>query len=215
MTNQEIANLISERIGPRPVPFESVRALCLEIYQDLGGTEDDEHFEDIYQLLLAIVPLAQGGGGGGGGVPIDDHNVSTRTAWSSSRIMFELENYALNSSLDDYATKNYVDSSLALKQDTLIAGDNITIQNNVISATGGGSLDPSNYYNKTQVDNKLALKADKTQLYSYATIANVNSSLATKQDTLIPGENITIVNNVISATGGGQPVDPSNYYTKS
>jgi hypothetical protein len=33
MTNQEIATLISERIGDRPVPFESVRATALEIYK--------------------------------------------------------------------------------------------------------------------------------------------------------------------------------------
>lgn len=42
----------------------------------------------------------------------------------------------------DYATKEYVDDTLAsglkTKQDTLIAGDNITIENNVISASISG-----------------------------------------------------------------------------
>lgn len=111
MTNTEIAQLINERIGDRPVPFESVRALALEIYQDLGGVENDENFEDIYAILLAIIPLAEGGGGGGS--RIDDNNVSTGTTWSSSKIVNELE---------DYATWDVVNTSLGLKQDTLIPG---------------------------------------------------------------------------------------------
>lgn len=40
--------------------------------------------------------------------------------------------------LSGYATKSEVTSGLAAKQDTLIAGNNITIEGNVISATGGG-----------------------------------------------------------------------------
>lgn len=59
MTNIEIATLISERIGTAPVPFESVRGLALEIYQELGGTESDENFEDIYEILVAILSLAE------------------------------------------------------------------------------------------------------------------------------------------------------------
>lgn len=40
---------------------------------------------------------------------------------------------------DGSITKNKIDSSvLEGKQDTLIAGDNITIVGNVISSTGGG-----------------------------------------------------------------------------
>jgi hypothetical protein len=33
MTNQEIATLISERIGDAPIPFDSVRALAIQIYE--------------------------------------------------------------------------------------------------------------------------------------------------------------------------------------
>ena len=36
------------------------------------------------------------------------------------------------------------------------------------------------------------------------------SVLATKQDTLIAGDNITIVGNVISSTGGGGGIYPSD-----
>ena len=55
MDNRPIAELISERIGPRPVPFEAVRTLALEIYHDLGGRGDDENFADIFEILLSIL----------------------------------------------------------------------------------------------------------------------------------------------------------------
>ena len=41
-------------------------------------------------------------------------------------------------SLDTLATKEALNNGLAAKQDKLTAGENITIQNNVISASGGG-----------------------------------------------------------------------------
>ena len=43
----------------------------------------------------------------------------------------------------DAGTKNYVDTIAATKQNTLTAGANITIENNVISSTGGGSNIPA------------------------------------------------------------------------
>lgn len=55
----------------------------------------------------------------------------------------ELENDAgyltEHQSLDTLATKEALNNGLAAKQDKLTAGENITIQNNVISASGGGS----------------------------------------------------------------------------
>ena len=45
---------------------------------------------------------------------------------------------------DGSITQQKIDASvLAGKQDTLIAGDNITIVGNVISSTGGGGIYPS------------------------------------------------------------------------
>lgn len=41
---------------------------------------------------------------------------------------------------ETYATKSAVSLMSQTKQDKLTAGDNITIQGNVISATGGGSV---------------------------------------------------------------------------
>ena len=299
MNNIEIANLILDRIGPRPVPFESVRELSLQIYHELEGQQPDESFNDVYEILLSILPLTHRG------ADIDDYNVSTGTTWSSSKITSVLEDYVtnndasvfltandvsnfvtndvMNSSLQNYYTKDEIDSSLynkadktelenyatlddistflvpndvsiyatieavnkglELKQDTLIPGNNITIQDNVISALGD-VFNASNYYTKAEVDASLNLKADKTELENYATKndvsafitkdaldgyateefvnsslgnyytkSEVNTSLGLKQDTLIAGNNITIENNVISATGGS--IDSSNYYTKA
>lgn len=45
-------------------------------------------------------------------------------------------------------------------------------------------------------------------------LEDLNNQVATKQNQLIAGDNITIENNVISASGNGSNVDLSNYYTK-
>ncbi|WP_338962170.1 hypothetical protein [Spiroplasma endosymbiont of Lasioglossum villosulum] len=55
----------------------------------------------------------------------------------------------------DYYTKLETNNLLDKKQNKLIAGTNINIdENNKISATGGG-IDPTNYYTKPEVDKKL------------------------------------------------------------
>ena len=380
MTNQEIANEILLRIGDRPVPFESVRGVALQIYHELEGQQPDESFNDVYEILLSILPLTHRG------ADIDDYNVSTGTTWSSNKITSVLEDYVtnndasvfitkealdgyateefvnsslgnyytksdastlfnpyntvtpnvtkpaarfikwnergqivgeaykaynkplsingvehttwradlvdfpsiyapttagttgqylvssgsgapvwkdlsddtsiyltandistfvteseladyatkndistfitendasvfltdedlvgyatesfVNSSLGNYYTKSEVNTSLGLKQDTLIAGNNITIENNVISATGSG-MDSSNYYTKAEVDASLNLKADKTQLEEYAKVVEltqVEYDALTTKDT----DTLYIITDAI-------PFDPSNYYTK-
>lgn len=71
----------------------------------------------------------------------------------------------------------------------------------------------SNYYTKsetsgaTQISTALASKADTATTY---TKTEVDTALASKQTTLTAGTNISIVDNVISATGGGSIViDPN------
>lgn len=93
-----------------------------------------------------------------------------------------------NSGENDYYTKEEIDEKL----DEIVAG---------------GEIDLSNYYKKSEVDNLLLAKADK-------------SELSTKQDTLISGENIKTINGNsllgsgdITITGSGD-VDLSNYYNK-
>ena len=112
MDNRQIAELISERIGPRPVPFEAVRTLALEIYHDLGGREDDENFADIFEILLSILPLTN---------LIDDTSIYLDKTWSS---------YKIDASI------NQVITTLDSKQDVLAAGQNIVITDNAIKAVG-------------------------------------------------------------------------------
>ena len=97
-----------------------------------------------------------------------------------------LEGYGIT----DCFNKVEIERLLNNKQDTLIAGDNITIKGNIISSTGGGgSID----------------------LSAYAKKEDVNTALRRKQDTLTAGENITIKNNVISSKGGSiYPPDMNN-----
>ena len=86
--------------------------------------------------------------------------------------------------IDDEVTKNStklvtskaIYEKLELKQDQLIPGDNITIQDNVISAAGN------------------------VDLSEYAKTEDVNEKLNTKQDTLIPGNGINIEDNKIDVT---------------
>lgn len=95
----------------------------------------------------------------------------------------------LNNSTDDYYTKEEIDQKL----DEIVAG---------------GEIDLSNYYKKSEVDNLLNNKANKSELTG-------------KQDTLISGTNIKTINNQ-SILGGGNidiqastgETDLSNYYTK-
>lgn len=102
--------------------------------------------------------------------------------------------YILNKpDLSVYATQ----TDLAGKQDTLTAGNNITITNNVISATAA----PQEQADWTQADSSAVdYIKHKPDLSQYAT----QQDLSGKQDTLTAGQNITITNNVISATAAPQ-----------
>lgn len=78
-------------------------------------------------------------------------------------------------SLDNYYNKTQTDNLLAGKQHTLTAGANITIENNVISATGSGEpADLTNYYTKTETNTLLNAKADNSSLATVATSGNYN-----------------------------------------
>jgi hypothetical protein len=110
------------------------------------------------------------------------------------------------------------------KQDKLTAGTNITIQNNVISASGGTQVQSDwNQSDTTAVDfiknkptipdtsNFLTINQwNKKELAIANALTELNeekadvSELDGKQDVLTAGQNITIQNNVISATGGTQ-----------
>ncbi|WP_342218880.1 hypothetical protein [Spiroplasma endosymbiont of Amphimallon solstitiale] len=87
----------------------------------------------------------------------------------------------------DYYTKQETNDLLDKKQDKLTAGTNITIKDNVISATSG-EVDPNNYYTKPEVDKKLEDKLDIDK-FSYAFTVNAlgieNPNLETTNKTIV------------------------------
>lgn len=78
------------------------------------------------------------------------------------------------------------------------AGDNVAWDGMTWDVLAG-TIDLGNYYTITQVDSRLADKADKATTYLKT---EVDSALATKQDTLISGTNIKTINSH-SILGGG------------
>lgn len=122
----------------------------------------------------------------------------------------DLSNYYTKSDIDWYTDDIYtiidnMDRWLQgleeIKQDKLTQGENIAIQDNVISAkdttyTGGDNVSISN-------ENVISVDLD-----DYVTQSALESVLDTKQDTLTAGDNVDITNNVVS-------VDLSDYATKT
>lgn len=97
--------------------------------------------------------------------------------------------------LSVYATKSELSEGLADKQDVLTAGDNISIVNNVISASFPEQVNAD--WESNSGKSEILHKPD---LSVYATKTEVSEDLADKQDVLTAGSNITIENNVISAS---------------
>lgn len=100
---------------------------------------------------------------------------------------------------DDEAIEIATKADLDAKQDKLTAGTNITIENNVISAAGGGADEVWIGSEEPTGDQTVWIDPTGSETAGLVTQAE----LANKQDKLTAGTNITIdSNNVISATGG-------------
>lgn len=122
----------------------------------------------------------------------------------------------------NYYDKTATDTLLATKQDaaTAFSGDYNDLTNkptipvvptNVSSfVNDAGYLTQhqslAEYYTKTQVDTALAGKVSQAEFDTKEEVIStaLNDLDTNKQDVLTPGSNITIQNNVISATGGTQ-----------
>lgn len=103
--------------------------------------------------------------------------------------------------------KNDINSLDTAKQDKLTAGENITIDNNVISATfKGEDIDLSNYYNKSEIDNMEQVVA--------ASLNDLNTRLGTKANTSDVYTKSEVDQAIDEAIAGGV-ADLTNYYTKS
>lgn len=133
--------------------------------------------------------------------------------------------------LDDCQTITEMQTEIEGKQDALTAGQNITIENNVISASGeeytaGQNIQIENGVisatdttysagHNVSIDQNNEISVDLSNYYDKGEvdtkIQTVETEVSGKQDALTAGNNITIENNVISAN---EP-DLSNYYTKS
>lgn len=174
-----------------------------------------------------------------GDISLDELNVASKN--DLNKVISDLEDVAsdiptseniqdkIDDSLKNYATKDEVNN----KQDKLISGDNIkTINGKSILGEGnitiqgeGGNIDLSEYITKTELDKKGYLTSipseyiTETELNDkdYATNTTVNS----KQDKLVSGDNIKTINGYSLlgsgniAIGGGGSTDLSNYYTKT
>lgn len=113
-----------------------------------------------------------------------------------------------NPSAKDYISTltNMVEALEKSKQDTLIAGQNITIVDNVISATGGqGGYEPDRSTIVLDGKQRLSVNDYVSASAVQGSVALLQQSItnldAKKQDTLTAGQNITIRDNVISASG--------------
>lgn len=131
--------------------------------------------------------------------------------------------------------KNDINSLESDKQDKLTAGENITIDNNVISAT----IDLSNYYNKSEIDNmeqvvassindlnsRINAKPDASDVYTKseieqmkqvvdASLNDLNTRLGTKANTSDVYTKSEVDQAIDEAIAGGV-ADLTNYYTKS
>lgn len=139
--------------------------------------------------------------------------------------------------LSNYYTKGESDGKYQLKGDYVTSAqmsaytyDKQTIDDKIAQ---GGSFDPTQYYNKTATDALLAEKADLSGLTSHTANTTVHVTSAEKNTwnnksdfsgnyndltnkptihTYSAGTGIDITNDVISVTGGSQPVDA---YTKA
>lgn len=218
-SNLELAQEISARIGNEPIPFESVSGLCYQIYEELGGTR--ENYDDVYSILLDILPLTN---------LIDDTVTTTNKTWSSSKISNEISGVIndTDASTDTTYSSNKIDTLLSGKQGTLIAGQNIIINGNTISAvidagfsvevvqslptTGEtntiyfvpilGGVNPDVYDEYMYINNAWEkIGNTSVDLSNYYNKTETDTLLAGKQGTLTAGNNIDITNNVIKAVG--------------
>ena len=164
MTNREMAQTISARIGNSPVPFDSVYSISLQIYNELGG--EPAQFDSVYSILLEILPLISGGGISS--KVIDDNSIVLDKTWSSSKINSEIESLA-GAANSEIITKETVDFKfvnelpVSGEDDELVVikGDN---QDTLYKYVSG------EWVEQTPDANILYFDVENEALYSYVTV---------------------------------------------
>jgi hypothetical protein len=160
---------------------------------------------------------------------ISSGNITGRTSSTISAPTITASSALLYGSTNVATKIGELETSLNGKQPTLVAGNNITISNNTISATGGTDLNStSNITTGTISSGTITGRTGETisapnitagtnLLYGSTNvgtkIGQLETSLNGKQSTLVAGNNITISNNTISATGGTDLNSTSNIIT--
>ena len=158
----------------------------------------------------------------GGGASIDDTTVSSSKVWSSkktSQSIAEVSNQVATNTTDISNIK----TALPNKQNKLTAGANITIEGDVISATGGGAGDvtlagDNSFTGNNTFDGVSTFNGDTwiDSLKVGTSLKNQQDKLFLNQSSITAGTNVSIEETVegvkISATGGGGSV-PTNMMT--
>lgn len=129
----------------------------------------------------------------------------------SGKISFACE---LDKDLETPTTESNTEARITFTETQIVLGlgNDKSIK---YKATGQGT-DLSNYYNRSEVDEKLKLKADKTQLGDYYNKGEVDSSLGNKVDTTTLTTdyyNKTETDNLLSNKADTTVLE--NYYNKS
>ena len=148
-----------------------------------------------------------------GSITIDTALDSTSTNAVENRVITQAlagkqptGSYATTSDLNNYATTTALTQGLATKQDSGDYATNTALTNGLATKQNVGDYVTSSSL-ATTLDGYVSDSELVTELSSYATTSALTQGLATKQDNLTAGTNITIANNVISATGGGSTFD--------
>ena len=111
--------------------------------------------------------------------------------------------------------KNGYEALKENKQEKLVAGDNISIDGNTISAT----VNLSNYYTKPEINSQLNLKANKTEVYEKDDVYNKEEvddaiiAVASEIPDMKYYYTKTEVDELIEGIGGGGGYRPTNSVT--
>jgi len=181
MTNREIAQEISSRIGNSPIPFDSVYSIALQIYNELGG--DETQFDSVYSILLEILPLVEGGGS----KIIDDTSIRLDKTWSSSKINEEIQAVAgtANSEIEGKETEDFTfvaELPVSGEEDeqVIIKGENSDTLYKYVSGS---------WVEQTPDATKLYFDTENEALYSYVS-ADHQFAPVSLVNTIIVGSNL-------------------------
>ena len=160
---------------------------------------------------------------GAGGASIDDTTVSSTKVWSSektSQSIAEVSNQVATNTTDISNIKTVLPN----KQNKLTAGTNITIEGDVISATGSGSGDvtlagDNSFTGNNTFDGVSTFNGDTwvNSLKVGTSLTNQQNKKFLAQGSITAGTNVSIEETTdgvkISATGGGSSEPPANMVT--